>query len=528
LFHLFGDQFILEKPIIIEPNLKLFTDVFDELTMEKYDGRFPPFVNHYRDKVDKLFHVPDGWGLTELGHNLIMLTATSLLFSNVLDQDLDIEVNGEKLTLKRGEKVMRALRKLTKFLDLSDAEFEEFRIFCSRVTQQSACTKGTLCLSIHPLDFMTMSDNNHNWSSCMSWFDRGSYRAGTLEMMNAPHTLVAYIKDDKTIDIPYSNDTWPSKRWRELYFVDDRLITGIMGYPYQDEKVDKVVRDWLKELSNFDGDAVNITRSGRIEVADNKDFYNKYGDDITSTIRVTGTTTYMYNDFERMSHKAYFRPKTNDNSFYFNYGGRLFCIGCGQEVEEFNDGSLFGPCCRYGISCSCCGTYLNEDTAYYDNDGNPYCEDCFNRNFAYDDLYDCYINIETSVTFNVVTDDFEIVDTYTTDEYNLRDCNVWESEDGDLNMRLCDMSQTIFKIYARRHDWRKARVYEDFCWKLKTNASYLTEEQRIDLENTIERTKQELIGIIQSTQKSIISNWRWGATKVTPKDEEDLFKTPRS
>lgn len=526
LFHLFGDKFILEKPIVLEGNLRMFTDVFDDLSAKMYNGYFPEFVVHYRDKLDRVFRNPDGWGMTELGHELSRFVSTSVLFSNTIDQDYDISLEDKKLILKRGEKVMRALRKLTKFLELSEEEFEEFRIFCSRVTQQSSCAKGTLCLSIHPLDFMTMSDNSHNWSSCMSWFDRGSYRAGTLEMMNAPHTLVAYIKDERTIGIPYSDDTWPSKRWRELYFIDNNLITGIMGYPYQDEKVDKIIRDWLKELSNFNGDEVNVTRGGRIETKENKAFYNKYGDALTSTMRIFGSTTYMYNDFERMAHKAYFRPQAQNNPYYFDYGGRLFCIGCGQPVEEFQDGSLFGSCCRYGLSCSCCGTYLNEDNVYYDNDGNPYCEDCFNRNFAYDDFYDQYISIDDAVTFNIVSDDLKVVATYTTEEYALRDCNVWESTNGELNMRLCDMSQQIFIIWARRHEWRKTKHYQDLRWELLHVA--MDESQRSLLEQEIAEAKAELINLMQKQADASIATWRWGALDVTPSHEEDLLKEPRS
>ena len=75
-------------------------------------------------------------------------------------------------------------------------EFEDFRIKHSRILSEKEFI-GRLSLSIHPLDFMTMSDNDSDWSSCMSWRTCGSYRRGTVEMMNSPCVVVAYLSASK-------------------------------------------------------------------------------------------------------------------------------------------------------------------------------------------------------------------------------------------------------------------------------------------------------------------------------------------
>ena len=76
---------------------------------------------------------------------------------------------------------MRVLSKIATAYNLPG--FEDFRIAQSLVTNQ-ANLKGYITLSIHPLDYMTMSDNNCGWDSCMSWQEEGCYRQGTVEMMN--------------------------------------------------------------------------------------------------------------------------------------------------------------------------------------------------------------------------------------------------------------------------------------------------------------------------------------------------------
>ena len=43
---------------------------------------------------------------------------------------------------------------------------------------QDVKVSGDLVLSVHPLDYLSISDNNHNWYSCHSL--DGEYGAGNL------------------------------------------------------------------------------------------------------------------------------------------------------------------------------------------------------------------------------------------------------------------------------------------------------------------------------------------------------------
>ena len=100
------------------------------------------------------------------------------------------------------------------------ALIDKMRNEISEVTNQNV-KKASFVLSIHPLDFMTMSDNNNGWQSCMSWQDEGCYCMGTVEMMNSPYVVVAYLKakNDMPIGSHYSGYTWNNKKWRELFII---------------------------------------------------------------------------------------------------------------------------------------------------------------------------------------------------------------------------------------------------------------------------------------------------------------------
>jgi hypothetical protein len=61
--------------------------------------------------------------------------------------------------------------------------------------QQNKIT-GRLCFSVHPLDFLSMSENNCGWRSCQAL--DGDFRAAALAYMIDSSTVVAYIEEEDT------------------------------------------------------------------------------------------------------------------------------------------------------------------------------------------------------------------------------------------------------------------------------------------------------------------------------------------
>ena len=83
----------------------------------------------------------------------------------------------KSFTISYGMKLMKVYNKFATAFGI--AGFDEYAVAHSQILNTTNL-KGTLCLSIHPLDYMTMSDNDSNWTSCMSWKNGGEYRQGTV------------------------------------------------------------------------------------------------------------------------------------------------------------------------------------------------------------------------------------------------------------------------------------------------------------------------------------------------------------
>ena len=240
---------------------------------------------------------------------------------------------GKQVKLQQGSKTVRALRRLLqdRYPTVVD-EFDKLTQLMSQITQNRV-TKGTLCLSIHPLDYITMSDNDCNWNSCMSWYDNGEYCAGTLGCMNSTDTIVAYLKSDKDMIEKRSGGdfVWNNKKWRQLVLIGEGGVVPNLQYPFLNEDLGKAVMDWVKEISQY-----NFKEEG-IE-------YDSYDMNIDYGV--------MYNDLGRGCGQWFKRADVDDHSFELS--GSAYCLGCGDPLEYNNT-----------MLCSHCGDYY-EDEDYDD------------------------------------------------------------------------------------------------------------------------------------------------------------------
>lgn len=163
--------------------------------------------------------------------------------------------NVKEIRLQEGMKPVRALQRIAKaYPELFSTEvFEDFRIKHS-LCLNDKFVKGALVLSIHPFDFITMSDNASDWSSCMSWTNEGCYHLGTVEMMNSNNVIVAYIKSSSC---PYNfskgeedhNLVWNNKKWRQLIYITKDIIVSGKAYPYSNKEVSFMALEELKKLA---------------------------------------------------------------------------------------------------------------------------------------------------------------------------------------------------------------------------------------------------------------------------------------
>ena len=90
---------------------------------------------------------------------------------------------------------------------------------------------------VHPLDFLSTSENTHNWRSCHAL--DGEYRSGNLSHMVDHSTVICYLKSGREEKLPnFPPDVlWNSKKWRVLFYMADRWDMVFAGrqYPFSTE-----------------------------------------------------------------------------------------------------------------------------------------------------------------------------------------------------------------------------------------------------------------------------------------------------
>lgn len=374
-------QTILEKEVTISQFAnEISNKIYNEIICNKTNNIF---FNEYRKYVDEEYCQKTG-GYSPVYWNLISLIGQDNLAQNSwIGSDFEVvyEENGATkiYRVQKGAKIMKILAKLCKIWHLDSSNFETFRIKHSQILNEAHFT-GKLCLSIHPLDFMTMSDNNCKWTSCMSWDNEGEYHQGTIEMMNSPMVVETYLKS--SADATLGTVEWNNKKWRELFVVNHFGIFAIKGYPYWNRELEKLSLEWISSLA---ANVFHVTYSPILTAhVDGYNgltyYYNKIA------YKFSFETCHMYNDF-CYDHAAMVAISDEDVDEHIYYSGDSECMCCGRhgddnQMDVFSDANICCEDCQEPRRCCICGESLCEDNCYTDGDGNYYCEDCWCDRFV--------------------------------------------------------------------------------------------------------------------------------------------------
>lgn len=407
LYHLFGDKFICEYEVNIDKPERemanqmrnIFTygqnifDIRNENTITKAHEFFTELREKvYGDDYDTRSALSCMFNYTDLVRNSFPYNGYSF--------------NGMKI--QKGMKLIRLIEKAAQHYGVEG--FEEFRLAHSLVLNNKK-SKGTICLSIHPLDYMTMSDNYCEWSSCMSWIQDGCYRQGTVEMMNSEYVVVGYLKAND--DVTYArNVKWNNKKWRQLFVVAPEILTGVKQYPCLNEEASRFCLDALKAMF------ANGTYSDNcVEMEDENEVQNYIcsfnGKEVDyDCITFSFNTNYMYSDFGSVSNIPCYLGNCLENGEYYNiqYSGESECMWCGNTRWLDSDTLLCSDCYieeeddEYEY-CDNCGDRVYYGDAYTLDD-ETYCEYCYNE-YAVETIDDTWDSHHRSncMRFAVVKED---------------------------------------------------------------------------------------------------------------------------
>ena len=430
LFRLLGGNLIYKIPYEVEkPTSELRREIarltsdhpFIEMFYKKVDGDWDIFGDYRKSPLHKEI---DSNGMMEntedIRHlcNLIidLCSDYSLANKSIGNSSFKIKNKNRKNTLQisKGMKPLRAIQTVLKYFDcLAEDEelwknFKDFETKYSMILNTSKI-RCNICFSIHPLDFMTSSDNANNWSSCMNWTDEdggGCYHEGTIEMMNSNNVICVYLDSSTPFvfkrgcsEEDAENYTWNNKKWRQYFYCTKEIILSGKSYPYYSEEVTMFALKTLRDLAEKNWgrtyefgpepyrDMIHICSKGRVEKNRN---WISIGN--TTKHNIIFDTKGMYNDMLNDNCYSYFcvRNKVKKNTI-ISCSGKAPCPRCMESIIEesvdwecsygdYNDryentGSSLCLNCKEKCSCTYCG----KTGHVYTLGDARLCEDCWDR-----------------------------------------------------------------------------------------------------------------------------------------------------
>ena len=414
---LFGDELILERSFSYRRSkgemFNLINDMMDQNER---------FCQHFCDNLKKALDIPSyGWynryddddpkGYFFHYVRQILRDSNFLLENRITGvrdnlcngkkgQYCQVLKDGTKINIADGMKTTRFFGNLCNALGLSE-----------EITSENKIT-GTMCLSIHPLDYATASDNENGWSSCMSWAEEGCYRMGTVEMMNSPMVICAYLKSDEAqMEIDHQN--WNSKKWRAWIITTPEIILCNKQYPIHNVELGTFAVNWVKELvekaygwtyTETEEEVLRKSIRDRIEFSfrtvymyDDIDrnaemMIGCYDSTLSNSLEVStivGAETLKYGEFVKHRDLPHYDEETCEQDgmvtrISINYSGYAECMVCGARIysdEVDSDRLECGDCYAEYVCCEC-GEHIENEDDVYEYNGSVYCRSCYEELFA--------------------------------------------------------------------------------------------------------------------------------------------------
>ena len=486
LYSLLGNSLMVTKNFeFCKPEDELRDEMFNMIDRRAAYGRAEregwKFTQAYNEWYEKKFPIhrklywEDGPELTEqqiaenevnipVHNGLYELISIGALVNNKYEGcDFTLTFpDGKNYIVREGCKPMKALAKIAAAFNLP--HFEDFRI-CHSLVHNQKRIQGDITLSIHPLDYWTMSDNESGWDSCMNWRDYGGYRQGTVEMMNSPCVVVAYLSAAEPMSIGKVGN-WNDKKWRQLFIVDKDVILGIKAYPYFNEGLTTTIAKWIRDLAKENMGWEYLTEEP--EKWDGKRTFVNPAYESEGEFQFGFYSNHMYTDVGCLSWHPIFvgkdvHPSTIPNPvrhyscncplYDFNYSGAAQCVSCGEiDPELCDDSYLCCFACEDSLRCSECGDRISRDDCY--QIGDCYlCQCCWE-----DHTQTCNICEESDFTDNFET--INIMPKLDTEELLALAKNEWE-ESGCRDWAT-DMSEYEFAMPTWDIDMCRA-CYDGFA-----------------------------------------------------------------
>lgn len=183
-------------------------------------------------------------------------------------------------------------------------------------------SKAKLVLSIDPIDFITGSLNDYNWSSCTT--PNGCHAAMPLGLYMDAFTIIAYIESEKSEYILFRENGAPvtgsnKKMRRYIHFNTD--YSGLIlnqTYPHVNPAFDKALIKIFEDL----GFPLEMEKEIKEEVVNRADF----------------DSTVIYDDLDNYNNLVRVMGK---HETFTVIGNEPLCVHCGNYLESYDEEDEF-------------------------------------------------------------------------------------------------------------------------------------------------------------------------------------------
>ena len=384
----------------------------EKVSFELSEKAKTDMINNFIDQVCNY------WDYGELSDFLVKQAPG--FYDNITITDYTTR-NGK--VIKKGTKLVRSFKHFIQ----NERSLEDIQNKASRIIQENKI-EGTLCLSVHPLDFLSLSENTHNWRSCHAL--DGEYRAGNLSYMMDSTTFICYLKSEEDTFLPSFpvEVKWNSKKWRCLLFMsnDNKMMFAGRPYPFESASgMDLILKEVLPAcglIKNEDASQASLwddtfkwsdwnrgsclikeieTPNGPLSLEDEYIIIGQHLKPLSSVVSdVIGSKhfndvlnsscykpIYCYQMSNLSAYTLFYNGRvypTTDDRTHFDMGAYTYCLRCGErEVLGGSDTMMCEECeLKHGTlendlftHCSCCGRRVYaEDTTWVEEE--QVCESC--------------------------------------------------------------------------------------------------------------------------------------------------------
>lgn len=432
----FEDSLIKSKPVTIKkPEKQLEAEISKALS--EFSNPDNPLTGHFeKDNENYKFtfdnncfrYSPYVFSIKELAENKV--DRPILIYDKKADKYREIP---------SGTKVSRAL----KYFIADKNALAEAQAFYSSFFND-ANISGYLHLSIHPLDYLTMSVNNSGWRSCLNAYD-GEYRGGIGALMNSSNTLVCYLTTTEEDTCELRNGTfWNDKKWRTLITIDDTTETIHVNthYPYENTNLEKIAMDWCQEI---------FFKETEMETVSREEIGIHYS-----------TGELMYNDASckptrlRISKPNFLAEKKVFD--VITICDLATCPDCGVRHDFSHDNLECGDCYEGGV-CEDCGCPIDTEYATWIDDYGYVCDCCLDSYYGWCEDCESYHALDDLFTVNEGTRNERWVCTYCFNHGDYGYCSCCEKPfDGDL---LYSIDENSDYLCAECLEEEKERIAEN-------------------------------------------------------------------